>query len=143
MHAGKRTKVVHSGGIVHPGLDGTTYITAGTGGQDLYTTWYGHSSAGDAGTGTPHVWRFSGGDGAGGVRGTGHASNHVDTVTNYSAYRSASYCLVTVDVTPAAKGKKTTMRVRALRPEQAPRQITTIVGPTVIDSVTLVRTARG
>jgi hypothetical protein len=143
MHAGQRTRVVHSGGTVHPVTDGTTYITAGTGGQDLYPTWYGKSGGGDPGTGKPHIWRFSGGDSAAGRRGTGHASNHVDTVTNYSAYRSASYCLVTVDVTPAAKGKKTSMRIRALRPEQTARHITTIVGPTVIDSVTLVRTSKG
>lgn len=142
MRATKRTRTVASGGIVHPATDGTTYICVGTGGNDLYSTWYGDSDGGEAGSGTPHIWRFTGGDSTAGLRGSGHHFEYVDTVTDFSAYRSASYCLLRVDVTPpTSKTRKTTMHVQALRPAQQYRKVAGIAKPTVIDSVTLVRTS--
>jgi hypothetical protein len=141
MKAGKRTRAVPSGGTVHPATDGTTYICVGTGGNDLYPNWYGTSGGGDTGSVTaPKIWRFSGGDSIKG--GSGHPENHADSVRNFSAYRSASYTCLVVDVTPpTAKSKQTTMSVRALRPAQKPGAVTSTANPKTMDSVTLVRTS--
>jgi hypothetical protein len=114
----------------------------GTGGNNLYTKWFGTSSGGDTGSVTaPKIWRFSGGDSAAG--GSGHPENHADSIRNYSAYRSASYGCLVVDVTPpTAKSKQTTMSVRALRPTQKAGAVTSISNPRTMDSVTLVRTSK-
>lgn len=144
MHGGERTRKVASGGTVHPNRDGTTYICAGTGGNNLYPTWYGRSGGGDAGKpgSRPRVWRFSGGQTSTGET-SGHPVDRVDAVTNFSAYRNASYAVVVVDITPpTSAGGQTSMHVRALRPAQRPGAVTSIRNPRVIDSVTLVRTSR-
>lgn len=145
MQGERRTRKVGSGGTVHPQTDGTTYVCAGTGGNNLYPTWYGKSGGGDSGKpgSKPRIWRFSGGQTSAGAT-SGDPVDEVDTVTNFSAYREASYAVVVVDVTPPSHpGGQTSMHVRALRPAQRPRAVTSIRRPRLIDSVTLARTSQG
>ena len=142
MRAGQPTAHVRSGGTVRPETDGTTYICAGGGGNGLYRTWYGPTLGGDPGSPTrPKVWRWSGGDTATG--GSGHPEDQTDTATEYSAHRRAVWSCLVVDVTaPQAAGHPTSMKVRALMPEQTSSAVTSVARRSVIDSVTLVRTAR-
>jgi hypothetical protein len=137
------TKVVPSGGTVHPQHDGTTYIGAGGGGQDLYTGWLGVTGAGDPATtsGSPEVWEWTGTDTA--LGGTGKAEDIPDPVTDYSAYRHANWSFIALDVkAPRFFGDETSIHVKAIDPIQTASGITTTSGPVVMDSVKLVRRAR-
>jgi hypothetical protein len=136
------TKVVPSGGTITPQTEGTTYIGAGGGGQDLYTGWYGTTGGGDPAntTGAPLVWQWSGSNTATG--GTGTAEDIVDPVTNYSAWRRANWSFIVLDVkAPRYHGDNTYLRVRAIDPTQNSSGITTVNLP-VVDDITLVRSSR-
>jgi 3',5'-cyclic AMP phosphodiesterase CpdA len=140
LRGGEVTTVVPSGGTVHPHRDGTTYICAGGGGQDLYTGWYGVVGGGDPATtsGPPLIWEFTGTNTATG--GTGSTEDIADTVTDYSAYRHANWSFIALDVTvPKFPGGETSILVRAIDPVQSSAGITSTSGPVVMDSVTLVR----
>jgi hypothetical protein len=129
IKAGAPTAVVASGATAYPATQGTTYICAGNGGQSLYNGWYGSTGAGAAGSGTPQVYEWSGGDSATG--GSGSAENVNDPVTGYSAFRQSSFGFIVVDVTaPTTQGGTTTMRIQSVSSTS-----------TVIDSVTLSRTS--
>jgi hypothetical protein len=137
---GEVTKVVPSGGTVLPENDGTTYINAGGGGQDLYTGWYGTTGAGDPAnaSGPPLIWEWTGTDSATG--GTGTAEDITDPVANYSAYRHANWSFIVLDVkAPRFPGDETKMLVRGIDPSQNSSGITSTASPAVMDSVTLVR----
>lgn len=142
MVAGQPTRQVPAGGTVDPATDGTTYICAGGGGNGLYSTWYGPTDSGDAGSATPpKVWRWSGGDTAAG--GSGKPQDLTDTATSFSACRRAVWSVLAVDVTPRAHpGGQAEMRVRALMPQQTAAAVTSIASPQVIDSVTIIRKQR-
>jgi hypothetical protein len=134
------TKVVPSGGTVHPASDGTTYINAGGGGQDLYTGWYGTTGAGDPANtaGPPLIWEWTGTDTADG--GTGTAVDITDPVTDYSGFRHANWSFIVLDVkAPLFPGGETSIVVRGIDPSQNASGITSIASPAVMDSVTLVR----
>jgi hypothetical protein len=141
MRAGQPTRIVPSGGTVHPATDGTTYVCVGGGGKGLYTSWYGTTGAGDPGNNTaPKIWQWSGGNSASG--GSGQSVQLIDTAKHYSAYRRAAYCSLVVDVTaPSGRHNRTTLQVRALAPAQTADAVTSIASPSVMDSVTLVRTS--
>jgi hypothetical protein len=141
MHGGQPTRKVVPGGTVYPATDGTTYLCAGGGGNGLYSTWYGATGSGDAGSATPpKVWRWSGGDTAKG--GTGKPQNVTDTAKGYSACRRALWhCLVVDVIAPVTAGGLTSMRVKAVAPTQSASAVTSVANPTVVDSVTLVRTS--
>lgn len=135
-----------SGSTIEPASVGTTYICAGGGGQSLYTTWYGTTTQGDAGSATPpktNAW--SGGDSATG--GTGTVTDGTDPwlaaagVSSYSANRKANWSALSVTVTPATEGGTTTMFIQALDPTQTSGGISSVAGPAVIDTITLSRTA--
>jgi hypothetical protein len=143
VRGGDVTRVVPSGGTVHPATDGTTYICAGGGGQGLYTGWYGATGAGDPAnaSGPPLVWEWTGSDSPRG--GTGTVADIPDTVTDYSAYRRANWSFIVLDVAaPKFPGGETSMLVRAIDPTQNSGGITSIAGPVVMDSVSLVRHSR-
>jgi hypothetical protein len=142
MINGALTRVVRSGGTVYPATDGTTYIFAGGGGNELYKTWYGRTGSGDPGSYTaPKIWQWTGGQSATG--GTGTPENVTDPANNYSAVRYAVWSCLVVDVTaPASTGDQTSMRVQAMMPAQTFSAVTSITNPTLMDSVTLVRTSR-
>jgi hypothetical protein len=142
MIGGKVTTPVASGGTVHPQTEGTTYICAGGGGQDLYTGWYGTTGAGDPSTtsGPPLIWEWTGSNTATG--GTGTSADITDTVTDYSAYRHANWSFIVLDVTvPRFLGDQTSILVRAVDPTQNGNGITSTSNPAVIDSVRLERTS--
>ena len=66
-----------------------------------------------------------------------------DPANNYSAVRYAVWSCLVVDVTaPASTGDQTSMRVQAMMPAQTFSAVTSITNPTLMDSVTLVRTSR-
>jgi 3',5'-cyclic AMP phosphodiesterase CpdA len=138
---GTPTTVVPSGGTVNAATQGTTYICAGGAGQSLYTTWYGVTGSGDAGTGSTskiNVW--SGSETAKG--GTGTSEDVTDPVVDFSAFRKAVYSFIVVDVTaPTTPGGQTTMHIQAIDPSQPAGTVST-VNPQVMDSVTLVRNAQ-
>jgi hypothetical protein len=138
MRGGQPTRRVAPGGTIDPATDGTTYICAGGGGNQLYSGWYGPTGSGDPGSSTtPKIWRWSGGDTASG--GSGTPLNLPDTAIGFSACRRAAYSVVVVDVT-APGGSQTRMRVRAMMPAQTRQAVTSIADPAVFDSVSLVRT---
>jgi 3',5'-cyclic AMP phosphodiesterase CpdA len=137
------TKVVPSGGTVHPEKDGTTYILAGGGGQGLYTGWYGETGGGDPAnaSGPPLLWEFTGSNTATG--GTGSTEDIPDTLQDYSAYRHANWSFIALDVTaPRFPGGETSILVRAIDPTQNSGGITSTGSPVVMDSVKLVRRSR-
>jgi len=137
------TKVVPSGGKVHPGSEGTTYIGAGGGGQGLYTGWYGATGGGDPANspGAPLLWEWSGSNTATG--GTGTSQDITDPVPNYSAWRRANWSFIVLDVkAPRFLGDETRLRVRAIDPTQNSNGITTPASPAVVDEVTLIRDSR-
>jgi hypothetical protein len=137
------TKVVPTGGTITPSSEGTTYIGAGGGGQDLYTGWYGSTGGGDPAnaSGPPLIWEWTGSDTATG--GTGTAEDITDPVTDYSAYRHANWSFIVLDVkAPRFFGDKTELRVRAIDPTQNSNGITSTSFPPVMDDVTLVRDTR-
>jgi hypothetical protein len=129
-----------TGSTIEPSSVGTTYICAGGGGQSLYTTWYGPTVSGDAGSATgPKVYEWSGGDTSSG--GTGTASDVADSITGYSAFRKAVWSCMQVTVTPANQGGTTTMLIEALDPTQTTLGISSTSSPVVMDNITLSRTA--
>jgi 3',5'-cyclic AMP phosphodiesterase CpdA len=142
MRAKQVTRQVAIGGTSNAAVDGTTYICAGGGGNGLYATWYGTADAGDAGSSTaPKVWQFDSGDTPAG--GTGSNEDITDAVTGYSANRRGVWSCLVIDVTaPTATDDQTKMVVRTLMPTQTTSAVTSISNPTVIDSVTLVRTSQ-
>jgi 3',5'-cyclic AMP phosphodiesterase CpdA len=143
MRGGQVTKTVASGGTVRPQHDGTTYICAGGGGQDLYTGWYGITGAGDPANaaGPPLLWEWTGSNTAAG--GTGSSEDITDTVTDYSAYRHANWSFISLDVkAPRFIGDETSVLVREIDPIQTASGITSTSGPVVMDSVKLVRRAQ-
>lgn len=138
MRAGQPTRQVASGATVNPVTDGTTYVCVGGGGNNLYTTWYGRTDAGDAGSAEPpRVWEWSGGEAAAGGR--GRSLQVTDTAHGFSAYRRAAYCCLSVDVTAATPAVPASMQVRALMPAQTFTAVTSIAAPVTMDSVTLIR----
>jgi hypothetical protein len=142
MINGALTKVAPSGGTVYPATDGTTYICAGGGGNGLYQTWYGPTGSGDQGNGTaPKIWQWTGGQSAAG--GSGSPEDVKDPAKNYSAFRHAAWSCLVVDVTaPASAGGQTSLYVQAMTPAQTSSAVTSITSPTLMDSVTLVRTSQ-
>jgi hypothetical protein len=142
MRGGQPTRQAATGGTVNPATDGTTYICAGGGGNDLYRTWYGTTGGGDAGSSTaPKVWRWSGGDTPEG--GSGKPVDYTDTAEGYSAFRHAVFSCLAVDVSaPSAPGGQTSMLVRAMMPSQTSSAVTSIASPATMDSVTLVRASQ-
>lgn len=142
MINGKLTTKVPPGGTVYPATDGTTYICAGGGGNGLYTKWYGTTGSGDAGNSTtPKIWEWTGGESSTG--GTGSPEDVADPAKHYSASRHAAWSCLVVDVTaPAAAGDQTSMYVQAMMPAQTSSAVTSISSPTLMDSVTLVRTSQ-
>ncbi len=143
MINGALTKVVPPGGTVYPATDGTTYVCAGGGGNGLYQTWYGKTGSGDPGNNTaPKIWEWTGGQGATG--GSGSPEDVKDLAKNYSAFRHAAWSCLVVDVTAAAgSGGQTSLNVQAMMPAQTSSAVTSITNPTLMDSVTLVRTSQG
>ncbi|MBV9486003.1 MAG: metallophosphoesterase family protein [Frankiaceae bacterium] len=132
VRGGQPTRTVASGGVAYPASDGTTYICAGGGGNGLYRSWYGTSTGGDGGSATaPKIWRWNG----------GVSQNVPDSARGFSAYRRGVLHCVCVDVTPPNAAGQTTMAIRALMPAQSGSTVTSISAPTVMDRVTLVRTA--
>jgi hypothetical protein len=135
-----------SGSTIDPTTAGTTYICAGGGGQSLYTTWYGTTTSGDAGSATPPKTNdWTGGDSATG--GTGTAEDITDPwltsagVASYSASRKGNWTALSVTVTPASSGGTTKMFIQALDPTQTGSGISSVSSPAVIDTITLSRTA--
>ncbi|MEU3563021.1 metallophosphoesterase family protein [Kitasatospora sp. NPDC006786] len=104
IRAGKATRKAASGDTVDPAKDGTTYVVAGGGGGGLYSfpvsdTYLGHESANDKPV--PMV--------------VADRSGHSQTVkVTWSRVRYTGYCLVAVEVTPAAAGRPARMEVRSL-----------------------------
>jgi hypothetical protein len=135
-----------SGSTIEPATVGTTYICAGGGGQSLYTTWYGTTTAGDSGAAAlAKTNQWSGGDSATG--GVGTAQDITDPwlasagVSSYSANRKGNWTALSVTVTPASEGGTTTLLIEALDPTQTGGGITSVASPAVIDTITLSRTA--
>ena len=144
IKGGTVSAVVPSGGTVFPTTQGTTYILAGGGGQSLYTSWYGPTTGGDAGSATgPKKWQFATSETSRG--GSGAVADVTDDVTGFSAYRKAAWSFITVDVTaPKTPGGVTTMLVQAYDPAQSGTTnsagvVTPGTTPPVMDSVTLSR----
>lgn len=93
MRDGRPTTEIANGGTVRPAEQGTTYITAGGGGQVAY-----QASPYPGSTVTIE----------GGLR--------VPELADWSAARYLDLSLISVDVTPPAADGRTTMAVRALTP---------------------------
>jgi hypothetical protein len=142
MINGAATATVPSGGTVHPATEGTTYICAGGGGNGLYKTWFGTTLSGDPGNTTaPKVWQWTGGESGSG--GTGSPEDVKDPAQHYSAFRHAVWSCLVVDVTaPTTSGGQTSMYVQAMMPAQNASAVTSIANPTLMDSVTLIRTSQ-
>ena len=137
MRGGQPTRRAASGDTVYPDTEGATYICVGGGGNHLYTSWYGRTDAGDAGSSAqPRVWRWSGGDAA--IGGHGRSRDVPDSVQGFSAFRRAVYCCLSVDVTAATPAAPASMQVRALMPAQTLDAVTSIAAPATMDSVTLI-----
>ena len=104
IRAGKPTRRVDSGGTVDPVRDGTTYVVAGGGGDDIYSfpvsdSYLGHETPND----TPVPMVVCEPDG-----------NNETVQVGWSRVRYTGYCLLAVDVTPAAPGRPATLSVRSL-----------------------------
>jgi hypothetical protein len=104
IRAGKATRKLPSGGTVNPTKDGTTYVVAGGGGGGIYSfpasdTYLGHETPNDSAV--PMVICEPDG------------KNETVKVT-WSRVRYTGYCLVAVDVTPAAGSTPAQMTVRSL-----------------------------
>ena len=104
IRAGKPTRKVPSGGTVDPVRDGTTYVVAGGGGGGVYSfpasdSYLGHETPND--TPVPMVICEPNGDN--------------ETVkVGWSRVRYTGYCLLAIDVTPAAHGRPARLSVRSL-----------------------------
>ncbi|WP_239118044.1 purple acid phosphatase family protein [Paractinoplanes ferrugineus] len=118
MKAGRSTRTP-IGATVHPGTDGTTYVTAGAGGRGLYEfsapdTYAGHERGIDAVK--SFVWNADG--------------DRVDEIVPWSRVRYTGYSFLAVDVRPAHAGRTATMTLRAVTEKGAE-----------IDRLVLARTA--
>ncbi len=104
IRAGLATRPAPSGDTVDPVRDGTTYIVAGGGGDEIYAfaatdSHLGHESPNDE----PLPMVICRPDG------------QEETVeTAWSRVRYTGYCLLAVEVTPAAPGRAARMEVRSL-----------------------------
>jgi 3',5'-cyclic AMP phosphodiesterase CpdA len=111
IRAGKAGKKAAIQSTVDPVKDGTTYITAGGGGEGvnewvdtkIADSYYGHVKDATA------TMRFDDEDGG----------EHSAKVT-WSRVRYRGYSLVTADVTPAANGSPAQLKVRALAEDGTP-----------------------
>jgi 3',5'-cyclic AMP phosphodiesterase CpdA len=111
IRAGKAGKKAPIQGTVDPVKDGTTYITAGGGGEGvnewvdtkIADSYYGHVKDATA------TMRFDDEDGG----------EHSAKVT-WSRVRYRGYSLVTADVTPAVNGSPAQLKVRALAEDGTP-----------------------
>jgi hypothetical protein len=106
IKAGKATKKVKPGGTVNTKTDGTTYITAGGGGEALDAfykkapeSYLGHE---DSATSATMKYYKKG------------STKATDTKVTWSQVRYRGYGLVAVDVTPAANGTPAQLVVRGL-----------------------------
>jgi len=104
IRAGKPTRKVASGGTVNPVQDGTTYVVAGGGGGGIYSfpasdSYLGHETANDK----PVPMVICDPDG-----------NNETVQVTWSRVRYTGYCLLAVDVTPAAHGRPAGLTVRSL-----------------------------
>ncbi|MCK2244454.1 MULTISPECIES: metallophosphoesterase family protein [unclassified Crossiella] len=106
IRAGKGTRQVKPRGTVNATTDGTTYLTAGGGGQGLDAiyrnapeSYLDHENTG----GTPTMRCFH-----------KNSSKFTETKVSWSRVRYRGYSLVAVDVTPAANGTPAQLKVRAL-----------------------------
>ena len=104
IRAGKPTRAVPTGGTVTAAEDGTTYVVVGGGGGGIYSfpaadTYLGHETPNDAPV--PMVVCEPDGD-----------NTTVDV--HWSRVRYTGYCLVSIDVTPAAPGRPARMEVSSL-----------------------------
>ncbi|WP_441246757.1 purple acid phosphatase family protein [Kitasatospora sp. McL0602] len=115
----KVSKAVPSGETVEPAKDGVVYVTAGAAGRSLYSfdapdTYEGHEKRVDS----VDTFHFA----KGGVK--------VTETVEWSRVRYTGYSFIKVDVAPAHKGGKSTMKVTALAEDG-----------TQVDNYTIVRTA--
>ncbi|WP_145908452.1 purple acid phosphatase family protein [Kitasatospora viridis] len=99
----KVSKAVPSGASVEPHTDGVVYVTAGAAGRSLYSfdapqTYEGHENRVDE----VKTFHFA----KGGVQ--------VPETVEWSRVRYLGYSFIKVEVTPAAVGKKSSMKVTAL-----------------------------
>jgi hypothetical protein len=106
IRAGKGTKPVRPKGTVTPASDGTTYVTAGGGGEALDPfcqnppeSYLDHENTG----GTPTMKCFK-----------KNSTSHTDTAVTWSRVRYRGYGVGAVDVAPAAGSTSARMTVRAL-----------------------------
>ncbi len=142
--------VGQSGGTVYPEIDGITYICAGNGGQSLYTDWYGPTGGGDpvSAAGPPLIWEWTG---TPVPKGT-DIGDLADSVTGFSAYRTAIWGFIVVDVmAPRYPGGETTPFIRDIDPTQPQPTnppsgndtgINSTSNPAVIDTITLSRRSK-
>ena len=93
LKAGAVTAQVASGGTVTPATHGTTYVTAGGGGQASYPVNLSPLS---------YVVQEDG--------------SRLPELASWSAVSTEDYNVLVADVTPLAAGRKATMRLRAVRP---------------------------
>lgn len=108
LRGGQVTREVPAGGVVRPADHGTTYITAGGGGQVAYQA-------------SPYPLSYV----------TIEGGLRIPETAPWSAARYLDLSLLAVDVTPPAAGGRTTMALRAMKPDG-----------TVVDTVTLERVRR-
>jgi hypothetical protein len=120
IRAGKGTKQVKPRGTVDPVKDGTTYVTAGGGGQNLDTFYKkapeSYLDNEKASTATTMKTYAKG------------SSSAKETKVTWSRVRYRGYSLVQVEATPAANGTPAQLKVRGIAEDS-----------TVIDEVTLQR----
>jgi len=106
IRAGKATRKLASGDTVDPKKDGTVYVVAGGGGDDIYKfptsvaeTYMGHETKNT----DPIPMKFSDPDG------------HDKTVkVTWSRVRYRGHSILAVDSSPAAAGKPAQLKVRAV-----------------------------
>jgi hypothetical protein len=91
------------GSIVHPAVDGTTYVTAGAGGGGLYKFPVPDSYAGhvaDLDSVSSYVWAAG--------------RERVPEIVTWSRVRYTGYSFLAVDARPAAEGHTTSLTLRAV-----------------------------
>jgi hypothetical protein len=121
IRGGRPTRPAPTGATVEPEHDGTTYVTVGTAGHDLYAfpvadSYLGHDRDLDA------ISTYVVGEG-------GTCQGEVVT---WSRRRFTGYCALAVDAVPAAPGRHSTLTLRVVAP-----------GGALLDTLTLARTAGG
>ncbi|RAS64066.1 calcineurin-like phosphoesterase family protein [Lentzea atacamensis] len=106
IKAGKGTKKVASRGTVNPAKDGTTYITAGAGGQALDKFYKDAPESyldNENTSGTPTMRCYK-----------KNSDKSTDTQVTWSRVRYRGYSITAVDVTPKTGSTPARMKVRAL-----------------------------